>query len=79
MFYKKKIYNNEKKSSSVFLNRNSEFFTSRNAFVGRTAKLHNFVLNYDKMKRYPLNPLDENPEIDGKLLISSAMFYCRYT
>ncbi|CAK8684780.1 unnamed protein product [Clavelina lepadiformis] len=35
----------------------TSFFTDRNAFVGRSAKLHNFVHGFHSLVRVPLNPL----------------------
>ncbi|XP_076809591.1 cytosolic phospholipase A2-like [Clavelina lepadiformis] len=34
------------------------FFTDRNAFVGRTARLNNFAQGFSTLKRYLMNPFD---------------------
>ncbi|XP_076809592.1 cytosolic phospholipase A2-like [Clavelina lepadiformis] len=37
---------------------NLSFFTDRNAFVGRTARLNNFAQGFSTLKRYLMNPFD---------------------
>ena len=48
----------------IIVFRNSRFFTTRNALVGRTAQVFNVALGLEKVKRHFLNPLTNRKTIE---------------